>query len=146
MSIKNIIGILAFVAVIGGIVFITTNKPDSSVINQPNKTASTEQVDTTTPTETTNSESEEGNTTQTTNPASYTLTQVSLHASETSCWTIIDGNVYDLTMWIGQHPGGEKAILSICGKDGTAVFSGKHGMNGKQATILAGFKIGTLKN
>ncbi len=146
MSVKNIIGILAFIAVVGGIVFITTNKPASSVINQPNETASTEQVNTTTPTETKNSGNEEVTTTQTTTPVSYTLTQVSMHASEISCWTTIDGNVYDLTTWIGQHPGGERAILSICGKDGTVVFSGKHGMNGKQATILAGFKIGILKN
>jgi cytochrome b involved in lipid metabolism len=146
MSAKNIIGTLVLVVFVGGILFVVTNKPNPNVLNQSNETVPTEQVNTATSLETSNSEDKATDTTQSTTPTSYTLTQVSTHASATSCWTAIDGNVYDLTEWIGKHPGGERAILSICGKDGTAVFSGKHGMNGKQANILAGFKIGMLSN
>ncbi len=76
--------------------------------------------------------------------SAYTLTQVGAHGTQTSCWSAINGNVYDLTQWITEHPGGESAILSICGKDGSAAFNGQHGGMEKQAAILATFKIGTL--
>jgi cytochrome b involved in lipid metabolism len=146
MSAKNIIGTLVLVVFVGGILFVVTNKSNPNVLNQSSETVPTEQVNTATSLETSNSEGKATDTTQPSTPTSYTLTQVSTHAGATSCWTAIDGSVYDLTEWIGKHPGGERAILSICGKDGTAVFSGKHGMNGKQANILTGFKIGMLSN
>src|SRR3989344_7823182 len=69
-------------------------------------------------------------------------TEVATHNSRESCWTTINGNVYDLTSWIPQHPGGEQAILQLCGTDGSAKFNGKHGSAAKQAAILFGFKLG----
>ena len=72
------------------------------------------------------------------------LAQVMVHNSSTSCWSAIDGGVYDLTSWIPNHPGGEEAILYLCGKDGSEAYQGKHGGNMKVARILGGFKIGTL--
>ena len=76
--------------------------------------------------------------------APVTMAVVAEHNSATSCWTVIDGNVYDLTGWIPQHPGGERAIISLCGKDGTAAFHGQHDDAKRQADILATFKIGTV--
>lgn len=75
----------------------------------------------------------------------YTLAQVAVHAGLSSCWAAVNGGVYDLTTWISKHPGGEVAVLSICGKDGSAVFNAQHGGQVKQEQILATFKIGTLK-
>lgn len=69
---------------------------------------------------------------------------VAEHNSRESCWSSINGNVYDLTSWIPQHPGGEQAILQLCGKDGSAKFNGMHGGSATQENILAGFKIGVL--
>lgn len=69
---------------------------------------------------------------------------VATHSSEQSCWTTINGNVYDVTKWISQHPGGSGAILRLCGKDGTDSFAGKHGGQPRPASELASFKIGTL--
>ncbi len=74
----------------------------------------------------------------------YSRTQVAAHNSAQSCWTIIDNSVYDLTAWISQHPGGQQAILSICGKDGTAAFRAQHDNAQKQAQILATFRLGAL--
>lgn len=74
----------------------------------------------------------------------YTATQVAAHASFSSCWTIINGNVYDLTSFIGAHPGGEGAILSLCGRDGTQAFEAQHGSQGRPNQILATLQIGTL--
>lgn len=79
-------------------------------------------------------------------PGTYTSAQVAMHNTSSSCWTIISGNVYDLTQWIFQHPGGEGAILSICGQDGTQAFQAQHGRprDTQPQQILVSFKIGTL--
>jgi cytochrome b involved in lipid metabolism len=74
----------------------------------------------------------------------YTIADVAMHNSGSSCWSIVDNNVYDLTTWIPEHPGGERAIEGMCGKDGTAVFHGQHDNAKRQADVLATFKIGTL--
>ncbi len=74
--------------------------------------------------------------------AGYTLAEVSVHSDAASCWSIIDGNVYDLTEFIDMHPGGERNILKICGKDGTDTFMGKHGGDAKPEAALANFLVG----
>lgn len=76
--------------------------------------------------------------------SSVTLSQIALHNSRTSCWTAINGSVYDLTSWIPNHPGGEDAILYLCGIDGSDGYNAQHGGKSKPASILAGFKIGTF--
>ncbi len=75
----------------------------------------------------------------------YTMQDVANHKDGASCWTTINGDVYDLTAWIAKHPGGEGAILSICGGDGSVAFNDQHGSNGSPARILASYKIGVLK-
>lgn len=74
----------------------------------------------------------------------YTMTEVASHSSVTSCWAVVNGNVYDLTSWISQHPGGEQAILGLCGKDGTSAFEKQHGGQEGPENALAGFQIGSL--
>ncbi|MFZ2151508.1 MAG: cytochrome b5-like heme/steroid binding domain-containing protein [Minisyncoccia bacterium] len=74
----------------------------------------------------------------------FTMAEVALHADTTSCYSVINGSVYDLTTWIPKHPGGERAIKGICGKDGSDGFNGKHGGKPQQESTLASFKIGTL--
>jgi len=65
--------------------------------------------------------------------ASATLVDiVSSHGDAKSCWSVISGNVYDLTSFITKHPGGADAILASCGKDATAAFDMKHGMDPKK--------------
>jgi cytochrome b involved in lipid metabolism len=74
----------------------------------------------------------------------FTLAQVATHNTEADCYAAINGTVYDLTAWIHKHPGGDRAILSICGKDGSAAFNGQHSNDTKPKQILAGFEVGTL--
>ncbi len=83
--------------------------------------------------------------TQTVSVTEYSLADVATHPDRTSCWTAINGNVYDVTAWIERHPGGAERILSICGKDGSSAFSKKHFGEPKPETMLASFKIGILK-
>jgi cytochrome b involved in lipid metabolism len=77
--------------------------------------------------------------------ATYTMVQVQAANTASKCWSVISGKVYNLTSWISQHPGGSSAILGLCGKDGTAAFSGQHGGQARPASELAGFYIGNLK-
>jgi cytochrome b involved in lipid metabolism len=79
-------------------------------------------------------------------PTGLTLAVVATHNSRSSCWSAIGGNVYDLTSWIPNHPGGERAILSLCGIDGSEAYNGQHGGSSKIARILGGFKLGALTN
>jgi predicted heme/steroid binding protein len=77
-------------------------------------------------------------------PSGYTMADVAKHGDAASCWTAINGSVYDLTAWIARHPGGEGAILSICGADGSAAFNDQHGGQGRPERILESYKIGPL--
>jgi uncharacterized membrane protein len=72
----------------------------------------------------------------------YNSADLKKHASATSCWSAINGNVYDLTKWINRHPGGASVIKGLCGRDGTAGFNGQHGGQSRPASELAAFKIG----
>lgn len=74
----------------------------------------------------------------------YTMADVVEHNDASSCWSVVEGGVYDLTAWIGSHPGGEQAILGLCGVDGTGAFKGQHGDAQQQNQVLATMKIGVL--
>lgn len=76
----------------------------------------------------------------------YTLATVATHKDTNSCWSAINGKVYDLTSWINQHPGGPENILAICGLDGSAAFNAQHGGQGRPANELQMFYIGELSN
>jgi cytochrome b involved in lipid metabolism len=76
---------------------------------------------------------------------SLTMEQVAQNDSEESCWTVIDGSVYDLTEWINQHPGGASRIIQLCGTDGTSLFQGQHGGSSGPESTLAGYLLGPLQ-
>ncbi len=77
-------------------------------------------------------------------PTTFTLAVVAQHNSRTSCYSVIRGEVYDLTNWISRHPGGAGAILGICGRDATEDFTEQHGGQDRPEATLAGFRIGSL--
>ena len=76
--------------------------------------------------------------------AGYTMAQVRANNTARSCWSAIDGYVYDLTRWINSHPGGSGAILFLCGTDGTNAFKGQHENQSRPAIRLDGYKLGPL--
>jgi uncharacterized membrane protein len=75
----------------------------------------------------------------------YTMADVKKHSKASSCWSAVNGNVYDLTKWINRHPGGSSVIKAICGKNGTTMFNGQHRGQGRPASDLSKYKIGKLR-
>lgn len=134
---------LAIVLIVGALVY--TNK--KTYIPEPVQTVTPQTTTaTTTPVVATTTTA----TTSVTAPASkpavsgITMAQVAEHNTAASCWSVVNGNVYDLTSWIENHPGGKKRILAMCGVDGSVAYNGEHGFDEKALGALAGFKIGVL--
>jgi len=104
-----------------------TPKPTPTVIAKPTPTPVVTPTPTPTPT-----------------VAGFTMTQVRANNTARSCWTVIDGVVYDLTKWISNHPGGSGAILFLCGTDGTNAFSAQHQNQARPAIRLDTYRLGPL--
>ena len=75
----------------------------------------------------------------------YTMDQVKANNGASSCWSVIDGDVYDLTTWISSHPGGAAAIKSLCGLDGTSAFKAQHEGQNNPIKKLITFLLGPLR-
>jgi len=73
-----------------------------------------------------------------------TAAEIATHNSRSDCWSIVRGNVYNLTSYVQKHPGGPSVIANICGKDGTGAFTNQHNMQGKPNNVLSGFLLGPL--
>ena len=73
-----------------------------------------------------------------------TMADLATHATSADCWAVVDGTVYDLTSWIGEHPGGAAVIEAICGTDATAAFEAQHRGEAEPNAELQGFEIGVL--
>jgi cytochrome b involved in lipid metabolism len=126
---KIIIGIIVLVVfAIGSFVALTRKSPvddsASSIPENTNKVVANVPVDGTV--------------------KSYTMADVSKHNNQNDCWTAVNDKVYEVTKWISEHPGGAKAIISMCGIDGSAPFNDQHGGEKRPANELAGFLIGDL--
>lgn len=131
MKIKLSIGII-IVVIVGGIFIISRPTKDANY-EQPYKDN----------TEILTTENIDVNTTETIK--AYSMDEVMMHKDTQSCWTVVNGNVYDVTTWINQHPGGPEKILFLCGKDGTSNFTNKHSGQEKPEAMLQSFKIGQIK-
>ena len=83
-------------------------------------------------------------TAEVTTQAGYTMAKVKENNSAASCWSVINGNVYNLTQWINSHPGGPSVIRGLCGVDGTSSFNGKHRGQGNPTSTLASYLLGPL--
>ena len=44
------------------------------------------------------------------------------HNKKDDAWTCIGGKVYNMTPYLPYHPGGEKELMRVAGRDGTKLF------------------------
>ena len=57
---------------------------------------------------------------------SVSAAEVAKHNTDSDCWCIIGEEVYDVTKFLADHPGGKKAIMLFAGKDATEEFDMLH--------------------
>ncbi|KAF8552052.1 cytochrome b5 [Imleria badia] len=49
-----------------------------------------------------------------------------MHNKKEDAWTAIHGKVYNISPYLPYHPGGEKELMRVAGRDGTKLFSLTH--------------------
>lgn len=135
---KIIISIAVLVIIVIGVVYFKDTKNTSDSVLNEQVSQNNEQ------TEVSSIPQNSSSTTPSTILKSVTKAELAKHNKPTDCWTTINGKVYDLTAFASKHPGGDKAIFSICGIDGSKAFNNQHGGQEQPETTLKGFDIGTL--
>jgi len=75
----------------------------------------------------------------------YTAAEVNDHSTETDCWLIIHGYVYDVTPLLSTHPGGELVLLSVAGLDASDEFDEAFHPPYVAKTDMQRYLVGKLK-
>lgn len=153
---KSIIGLVVFLGLAGAITLAVINNGNTDTVESTN-----ENPDSLAETAIDQSAQPAENQDQTAQNDSseavlLTRSEVGVHNTADDCWTIIEGNVYDITPYLSRHPGGS-VISQACGIDGTSLFtqrttgdgqtvgSGTPHSNGAQ-NQLGSFLLGQLED
>lgn len=75
----------------------------------------------------------------------YSIEEVAAHATQSDCWTSINGNVYDITSAFGKHKWWDEKLLWLCGIEWTEKFEKQHWDNEKAKWRLATLQIWVLE-
>jgi L-lactate dehydrogenase (cytochrome) len=73
-----------------------------------------------------------------------TCTTVAKHNTTESCWVVLYGNVYDVTRFLPEHPGGSKVILQLAGTDATEEYDPIHPPGILEENLKPEDKLGTI--
>lgn len=73
----------------------------------------------------------------------YTLAEVKSHNDNKSTWIVIHNNIYDVTPFLNEHPGGEEVLLEQAGKDGSEAFEDV-GHSSDARELMVKYKIGEV--
>jgi cytochrome b involved in lipid metabolism len=73
----------------------------------------------------------------------FSKKEVGEHTDKKSTWIIINDNVYDVTKFLEEHPGGEEVLLEQAGKDATENFEDV-GHSTDARTMMKEYHIGEL--
>merc|ERR1719201_3160156 len=65
--------------------------------------------------------------------------------TKSDCWVVLHGRVLNVTDFLGDHPGGELAILTFSGKDATPEFDMIHPPDVIEKYLDASATVGVLK-
>jgi L-lactate dehydrogenase (cytochrome) len=74
----------------------------------------------------------------------FTYDEVKQHNSQASCWVILYGNVWDVTKFLPEHPGGSKIILQLAGTDATEEYDPIHPPGTLEDSLPAEAKLGKI--
>lgn len=73
----------------------------------------------------------------------FTLEEVATHNKESDMWLIYNGDVYDVTAYLPEHPGGIDIIADHGGSEATSAFDTIGHSDSARATLKK-YLIGTL--
>lgn len=73
-----------------------------------------------------------------------TMQEVELHNTPEDCWVVINGEVYDLSTFHNEHPGGSEIITKNAGKDVSILFNSVHPMDIIQLLLSPEACVGLL--
>ncbi|EDW71968.1 uncharacterized protein Dwil_GK10686 [Drosophila willistoni] len=73
----------------------------------------------------------------------YTRAEVAKHNSNKDTWLLIHNNIYDVTEFLNEHPGGEEVLIEQAGKDATENFEDV-GHSNDAREMMRKYKIGEL--
>lgn len=74
---------------------------------------------------------------------SVSLSEVQQHNRDGDCWVAVHGQVYDVSSFVDEHPGGAEAILQLAGSDATRSFDIVHPKS-MLRNLPPGLLVGTL--
>ncbi|RYP04663.1 hypothetical protein DL765_010106 [Monosporascus sp. GIB2] len=74
----------------------------------------------------------------------FTAKDVAAHRAATDAWMVIHGEVYDVSKYINDHPGGAEVLIEAAGADASEVFDNA-GHSEDAFEIMAEYRIGKLK-
>eukprot|EP00296_Roombia_truncata_P007903 JP446362.1.p2 GENE.JP446362.1~~JP446362.1.p2 ORF type:complete len:346 (-),score=111.22 JP446362.1:132-1145(-) len=76
----------------------------------------------------------------------FDLEEIRKHNSEKDAWVTLEGEVFDVTRFIKDHPGGKEVVLDYLGTDITNVFFSDdiHAHSENAQGMLAQYRIGTV--
>ncbi|OBR13462.1 Oxidoreductase NAD-binding domain-containing protein [Colletotrichum higginsianum IMI 349063] len=80
----------------------------------------------------------------TTEGPEFTAKEVAAHREANDCWMVIHGEVYDVSKYIDDHPGGADVLVEAAGVDATEAFDNA-GHSEDASEIMATFRVGKLK-
>lgn len=73
----------------------------------------------------------------------YSLADVAKHNTNQSAWIIIHNNIYDLTGFLNEHPGGEEVLLEQAGRDASESFEDVgHSTDARE--LMKRYKVGEV--
>lgn len=74
----------------------------------------------------------------------FTADEVAKHKTSSDCYMVIEGNVYNVTKFLDEHPGGDEVLLEQAGGDATEAFV-EIGHSDDARGLLKNMLVGKLK-
>ncbi|KAJ5930793.1 hypothetical protein N7466_006286 [Penicillium verhagenii] len=75
----------------------------------------------------------------------YTLKEVATHNTKGDTWIVIHGQVFDITEYLQDHPGGAEVLVDTAGTDATAAYEDV-GHSEDAREIMQPYLVGVLKD
>jgi cytochrome b involved in lipid metabolism len=140
---KTILNVLIPIIAVSSIVLTVLAGHSGAEASWENRIAATQAAGLEDPAPTTTS-SASPKSTSPTGTVTLSNAEIRTHNSKSDCWSIVNGNVYNLTSYVSSHPGGQSVIANICGKDGSSAFTNQHNSQSKPNNVLSGFLLGAV--